>query len=169
MFLVLQGRFLNTGPPGMPSYFLILHILTVCKLYVETHWSFLLDCLQLLFLLPIILFPLGNYIHICSSLRSSLIAQLVKNPPATQETWVQSLGWEDPLEKERLPTPVFWSGEFHDCIVHGVAKLDTTEQLSLFTFSEYANVCLGSYKNFSNALTSRLSLSPRYSLHRHKI
>ena len=29
----------------------------------------------------------------------SLLAQLVKNPPAMQETWVQSLGWEDPLEK----------------------------------------------------------------------
>ena len=28
------------------------------------------------------------------------MAQLVKNPPAMQETWVQSLGWEDPLEKE---------------------------------------------------------------------
>ena len=28
-----------------------------------------------------------------------LLAQLVKNPPAMQETWVQSLGWEDPLEK----------------------------------------------------------------------
>ena len=29
------------------------------------------------------------------------IAQLVKNPPAMWETWVQSLGWEDPLEKEK--------------------------------------------------------------------
>ena len=29
---------------------------------------------------------------------TSLLAQLVKNPPATRETWVQSLGWEDPLE-----------------------------------------------------------------------
>ena len=27
------------------------------------------------------------------------VAQLVKNPPATWETWVRSLGWEDPLEK----------------------------------------------------------------------
>ena len=27
------------------------------------------------------------------------VAQLVKNPPAMRETWVQSLGWEDPLEK----------------------------------------------------------------------
>ena len=31
-------------------------------------------------------------------LRASLVAQLVKNPPAMRETWVQSLGWEDPLE-----------------------------------------------------------------------
>ena len=30
---------------------------------------------------------------------ASLVAQLVKNPPAMQETWVWSLGWEDPLEK----------------------------------------------------------------------
>ena len=30
---------------------------------------------------------------------SSLMAQLVKNPPAMQETLVRSLGWEDPLEK----------------------------------------------------------------------
>ena len=30
-----------------------------------------------------------------------------------QETWVLSLGWEDPLEKEWLPTPVFLPGEFH--------------------------------------------------------
>ena len=30
---------------------------------------------------------------------ASLVAQLVKNPPATLETWVRSLGWEDPLEK----------------------------------------------------------------------
>ena len=29
-----------------------------------------------------------------------MIAQLVKNPPALQETLVQFLGWEDPLEKE---------------------------------------------------------------------
>ena len=31
---------------------------------------------------------------------TSLVAQMVKNPPAMQETWVQFLGWEDPLEKE---------------------------------------------------------------------
>ena len=31
--------------------------------------------------------------------KTSLVAQKVKNLPAVQETWVQSLGWEDPLEK----------------------------------------------------------------------
>ena len=36
-----------------------------------------------------------------------LIAQLVKNPPAMQGTPVRFLGQEDPLEKDRLPTPVF--------------------------------------------------------------
>ena len=32
--------------------------------------------------------------------RASLVAQMVKNPPAMQDTWIQSLGQEDPLEKE---------------------------------------------------------------------
>ena len=32
---------------------------------------------------------------------ASLVAQLVKNLPAMQETWVGSLDWEDPLEKEK--------------------------------------------------------------------
>ena len=31
--------------------------------------------------------------------RASLVAQMVKNFPAMQETWVRSLGWKDPLEK----------------------------------------------------------------------
>ena len=35
-----------------------------------------------------------------NTLRSSLVAQLVKNPPAVQKTQVQSLSWEDPLDKE---------------------------------------------------------------------
>ena len=32
----------------------------------------------------------------------SLVAQLVKSLPAIQETWVQSMGWKDPLEKEMV-------------------------------------------------------------------
>ena len=44
---------------------------------------------------------------------ASLMAQLAKNPPSMQETWVGSLGWEDPLEKGIATTPVFWPREFH--------------------------------------------------------
>ena len=58
---------------------------------------------------------------------ASLVAQLVKNLPAMWETWGQSLGWEDPLEKEGnwLPTPVFWHGEGHRLYIHGAAKSQT--------------------------------------------
>ena len=38
---------------------------------------------------------------------------MVKNLPVMQETQVRSLSWEDALEKEWLPTPVFLSGESH--------------------------------------------------------
>ena len=62
---------------------------------------------------------------------ASLVAQMVKNPPAMWETWVQFLGWEDPLEEDMA---------IHSCIfawripmdrgawwapVHGVAKSQT--------------------------------------------
>jgi len=46
---------------------------------------------------------------------TSLVAQMVKNPLAMQEAWVQSLVWED-------PTPVFWPGEFRGLYSHGIAK-----------------------------------------------
>ena len=66
-----------------------------------------------------------------------MVAQTVKNPPAMQETWVQSLGREDPLEKEWQPTPVFCPGEFlgqrslagYSPLGH--KELDTTGRLSL--------------------------------------
>ena len=51
------------------------------------------------------------------------MAQLVKNPPAMRETWVQSLGREDPLEKGKA-YPLQCSGleNSMDCIVHGIAE-----------------------------------------------
>ena len=42
---------------------------------------------------------------------ASLVIQIVKNLPAMWETWVQSLGWEDPLEEGMQPTPLFLPGE----------------------------------------------------------
>ena len=70
------------------------------------------------------------------SVRASLVAQLVKSPPAMRETWVRSLGWEDPWRRERLPTPVFWPGEFHGLYSpRGSEELDMTEWHSLSLLS----------------------------------
>ena len=71
------------------------------------------------------------------SAEASLVAQRVRRLPAVQETWVQSLGQEEPLEKEMaahssiLAWEIPWieePGRLH--AVHGVTKqLDMTEQL----------------------------------------
>ena len=61
------------------------------------------------------------------------MAQMVKNPPAMQETWVRSLSWEDSPGIEH-GYPLQYSGleNSMDCIVHGVTKSQT--QLSDFHF-----------------------------------
>ena len=41
-----------------------------------------------------------DFMSLLTTLWASLVAQLVKNSPAMQETWVRSLGREDPLEKK---------------------------------------------------------------------
>ena len=64
--------------------------------------------------------------------KSSLVAQQIKNPPAIRETWVQSLGWEEPLEKGKathssiLDWRIPWGGK----------ESDTTDRLSLSLFSD---------------------------------
>ena len=64
-----------------------------------------------------------GYPHQCSW--ASLVAQLVKNPPAMRETWVRSLGWEDPLEN---------GNAIHSSILAWrIKESDTTERLSLST------------------------------------
>ena len=57
---------------------------------------------------------------------ASLLAQLGKNPPAMQETWVQSLDWQDP-PGERKGYPLQYSGleNSMDSIAHGVANSQT--------------------------------------------
>ena len=60
--------------------------------------------------------------------RASLVAQLVKNPPAMQDTWVQSLGWENPMEKGMSTHSSIQAGEFHGLqSPWGRKELDTTE------------------------------------------
>ena len=73
--------------------------------------------------------------------QASLVAQTVKNQPAMPETWVLS-PWvgKIPWRRERLPTPVFWPGDFHGqrglvgYSPWGYKESDTTEWLSLSAF-----------------------------------
>ena len=81
----------------LSSHLDLLKILSVC-------WN---DLLFNIFPILCLLSNLGLFVDITAS----LIAQLVENPPAMQETPVQFLGWEDPLEKEKAThssTP--WGG-----------------------------------------------------------
>ena len=69
------------------------------------------------------------------------MAQLVKNPPKCRRPgfnpWVQKIPWR----KEKLPTPVFWPGEFHGLYSPWGHRVDATERLPLhFTsFGWYGN------------------------------
>ena len=66
---------------------------------------------------------------------------MVKNLPAVQETQVRSLGWEEPLERKWLPSPVFMPGESHGqrSLVGysswGCKEWDMTEWLTLSLFT----------------------------------
>ena len=53
---------------------------------------------------------------------ASLVAQLVKNLPVMWETWVQSLGWEDPVEKGKATHSSILAWKIPWTAVHGVTK-----------------------------------------------
>ena len=59
-----------------------------------------------------------------TTFQASLVAQPLKNLPAMWENWVQSLVWEDPLEKARATHSSILSSlqNSMDCIVHGITK-----------------------------------------------
>jgi len=63
--------------------------------------------------------------------QASLVAQMVKDLPAIQETWIQSLGWEDPLEEGMathssvLAWRILMDRGAWQTTVHGVAKSRT--------------------------------------------
>ena len=76
---------------------------------------------------------------------ASLVAQLVKNPSATQETWVRSLGWEYPLEKGKVThsSILQTSGDFpvvflmHNNTLTFFFFKHTLNKFSLFIFSQF--------------------------------
>ena len=77
------------------------------------------------------------------------MAQLVKNLPAMRETWFDPWVGKIPWRRERLPTPIFWPGEFHGLYSPwGHKESDTTEQL-LLHFQYLHLVALGKFLNLS--------------------
>ena len=74
-----------------------------------------------------------------TQLRASMVAQMIKNLPTMQETRVQSLGWEDPLEKGKatLSSILAWRSHEQRSLVGysvwGCRKSDMAEQLSTQT------------------------------------
>ena len=91
---IWTGRFFTTEPPGKlirQSFKWDIQCyenLTMLYLFL----SFFLNLTRQMFRI----WDLGT----SPGFRASLVAQMVKNPPAVRETWVQSLGGEDPLERE---------------------------------------------------------------------
>ena len=88
------------------------------------------------------------YVHIyncteVSTVRISLVAQMVKRLSTMWETWVQSLGWEDSLEKEMATHPILLPRKSHGWKIpfHGVSKSRT--QLSNFTSLAYKGKKVG--------------------------
>ena len=85
---------------------------------------------------------------------ASLVAQSVKNLPAVQETWVQSLGWEDPLEKEMathssiLAWKISWTekpGRLHNASIYISYCLEIAYFFLLLRsipLYEYTTICL---------------------------
>ena len=80
------------------------------------------------------------------------MAQLVKNPPAMRETWIRSLGWEDPLEKGKATQSSILAWRIHS--PWGYKESDTAEQLLLSLFS-LLGLCLKVIANevFRSSLT----------------
>jgi len=87
------------------------------------------------------------YICVCLCL-CSLVIQMVKNVPAMRETWVQSLGQEDPWRRKWQPTPIFLPGKLHrqtslmSYNSRGHKESDTTEKLTLSLSLPWVYLCV---------------------------
>ena len=89
--------------------------------WVRRFWGFIFVSITFSFLKESFLAGSVGQAHF----GASLVAQLVKNLPAMRETWVWSLGWEDPLEKRKATHSSILAWRIPWTIVHGVAKSQT--------------------------------------------
>ena len=84
------------------------------------------------------------------SIPSSLVAQIVKNSSAMQETWVWSLRQENPMEKGMVTYTSILACSPPGSSVHGVTESDTTERLSLHFKHSYTYVMIYSNRHVLN-------------------
>ena len=77
----------------LPSIFLSIRVFSVSQLFASGGQNF--GASTSASVLPMnIQAYIHIYIYICTNIQASLVAQLVKNPPAMQDIWVQPLGWD---------------------------------------------------------------------------
>ena len=83
--------------------------------------------------------------------QASLVAQLVKNLPAVQESWVRSLGREDPLEKEMATLSGILAWEIHGqkslvgCSPWGGKESGTTGRLTLNPHTQFYKLIFSTF------------------------
>ena len=89
---------------------------------------------------------------------ASLVAQLVKNPPAMLDTWVQCLGWEDPLEKGKATHSSILAWRRSWTVIHGVARVGYDG--ATFTFIAFWAIGLRGQKRkcFKNIILTTVGL-----------
>ena len=82
------------------------------------------------------------------------MAQLVKNLPAMQETWIRSLGWEDPLEKGKATHSriLAWRTPWTVYSPWGCKESDTTERLGYY----YCTILVHDWLISLSVMSSRL-------------
>ena len=85
------------------------------------------------------------------------MTQLVKNLPAMQEMWVQSLGWEDLLRKRKATHSRILENSM-DSTVHGVTKSHKQQRLSLKYSLKVTNILIVWYLSFVSCLKLYLEI-----------
>ena len=121
------------------QYFFLIYIYLIASKIIFPYLGFLFYALSAFILCPYLLgclsfSDLRNCLFFCLFSGASLVVQTVKNPPAIQETWVQSLGQEDPLEKGMATHSNIFAWETHgqrslaDYSPWGCQESDTTER-----------------------------------------
>ena len=95
------------------------------------------------------------YIYIYIYIWVSLVAQLVRNPPAIQETWVRSQDWEDPLEKGKathssiVAWRTSWTILYSPWGHTGVTAQEKYIQYPVCVYTDIYNIYMKKNNNFS--------------------